>query len=129
MSSRVEQAALSHVEVTHQLGQLRDGHAVVGYAFEVEVDAQDRKHETQVDRDGRLACEQRLDATLDLDVAVVHLIIEADHLVGELVVAAGKRVQRRAQRPQHEIALGLQRVLELLELVLEGDSHPNRPVT
>ena len=91
--------------------------------------AQDREHQPQVDRDGGLAGEQRLHAPLDREVAAVDLVVEADHLVGEFVVAARERVERRAQRSQDEVALRLERGLELLELVLDGDSHPKRPVT
>ena len=96
----------------------------------MQVDAQDREDEAQVGGDGRLAREQRLDALLDRDVAAVDLVVEADHLVGELVVAARERVQRRAERAQDEIALFLERRLELRELLGERDPHqPNRPVT
>ena len=102
-------ALVGDVEVAHQLRQLRDGHAVVGHPLEVEVHAQDREHEPQVGRDRRLAREQRLHARLDREVAPVDLVVEADHLVGELVVAAGERVQRRAERAQDEVALLLER--------------------
>ena len=95
----------------------------------MQVDAQHGEHEPEVDRDRRLPGEQRLDARLDREVAAVDLVVEADHLVGELVVAARERVERRAQRAEDEIALLLQRRLELRELVLERDPHPNRPVT
>ena len=95
----------------------------------MEVDAQHREHEPQVARDRRLAGEQRLDALLDLEVAAVDLVVEADHLVGELVVAARQRVQRRAEDAQDERALLLERRLELRELLVERLPHPNRPVT
>ena len=116
---RVEDPVVADVEAAHQLRQLRDGHAVVGHPLEVEVHAEHGEHEPQVARDRRLAGEQRLDAGLDREVAAVDLVVEADHLVGELVVAARERVQRRAERAQDEVALLLQRRLELLELVLE----------
>ena len=126
---RVEDPVVADVEVAHQLGQLRDGDAVVGHALEVQVHAQDREHEAKVGGDRRLAGEQRLHAGLDREVAAVDLVVEADHLVGQLVVAAGEGVQRRAERPQDEVALLLDRRLELLELLVERRSHPNRPVT
>ena len=116
---RVEDRLAADVEAAHQLRQLRDGDAVVGHPLEVEVDAQHREHEPQVARDRRLPREQRLHALLDREVAAVDLVVEADHLVGELVVAARERVQRRAQRAEDEVALLLERRLELLELVLE----------
>ena len=88
----------------------------------MQVHPQHREHEAQVDRDRGLAGKQRLDAGLDRQVAVVDLVVEADHLVGQLVVAAGERVQRRAERAQDEVSLLLQGGLELLELVLERRS-------
>ena len=79
---------------------------------------------------GRLPGEQRLDAFLDARVAAVDLVVERDHVVGELVVAARERVQRRAESAQNEVALLLQTGFELGELLLERDPHqPNRPVT
>ena len=110
---RAADPLVGDVEVAHQLRQLRDGDAVVGHALEVEVHAQHREHEPEVDRDRRLAGEERLDAFLDRDVAAVDLVVEADHLVGELLVAARQRVQRRAERAQDEVALLLQRGFEL----------------
>jgi len=38
-------------------------------------------------------------------------------------------VERAPQRPAGELSLLLQRGLELIELLLERDSHPNRPLT
>ena len=90
---------------------------------------QDGEHEPQVDGDRRLPREQRLDAALDVRVALVDLVVEPDHLVGELDVVLGERVQRCPERPQDELALLLDRGGELVELLVEGDSHPNRPVT
>ena len=45
-----------------------------------------REHETQVARDGCLPGEQHLDRFLDLHVEAVDLVVERDHLVGELDV-------------------------------------------
>ena len=51
-----------------------------------------------------------LDALLDREVAVVDLVVEGDHLVGELdVVAARARSSAAAQRAQDEVALLLER--------------------
>ena len=85
----------------------------------MEVHPQDREHEAEVGRDRRLAGEQRLHSRLDCEIAAVDLVVEADHLVGELVVAAGERVQRRAEGPEDEVALLLERRLELDELLVE----------
>ena len=56
-------------QLNGQLDELRDRHAVVGHALEVEVDVQDREHEPQVGGDRGLAREQVLDALLDLEIA------------------------------------------------------------
>ena len=90
-----------------------------------------REHEAQVAGDRRLAREQRLDALLDREVALVDLVVEGDHLVGELRVLLHERVERAAQRAQDEVALLLQRRLDLVELLLETPyaHQPNRPVT
>jgi hypothetical protein len=95
----------------------------------VEVHVQDREHEPEVGRDGRLPREQGLDAFLDRDVALVDVVVERDDLVGELVVALLQRAERPAKRPQDEVALLVQRRLEQVEIFLEGRSHPKRPVT
>ena len=49
--------------------------------------------------------------------------------VGELLVLLLERVQRATQRPADELAFLLERRLELVELFLKPDSHPNRPLT
>ena len=90
---------VADVEIAHQLGQLRNGHAVVRHPLEVQVDAEHGQHQAQVGGHGGLPGEERLHALLDRDVAAVDLVVEANHLVGELVVAARQRVQRRAERP------------------------------
>jgi hypothetical protein len=97
----------------------------------VQIHVQHGEHETQVGRDRRLPREQLLDALLDREVALVHLVVERDHLVGELGVLLDERVDRAAQRTQHERRLLVQRSLELIEPLLERDPHrhPNRPVT
>jgi hypothetical protein len=57
------------------------------------------------------------------------IVVEGDHLVRELDVLAGERVQRPAQGAQHEVRLLPERQLERGQLLLEGGSHPKRPVT
>ena len=78
---------------------------------------------------GRLAGEQRLDALLDREVRLVDLVVELDHLVGELHVGLQERIQAATERAQNVSALLLQRRFELVELFLKGDPHPKRPVT
>src|SRR5262249_56296226 len=46
--------ARRRLDVGNELGELRDRHAVVGHALEMEVDVKDRQHEAQVARDRRL---------------------------------------------------------------------------
>ena len=112
-----------------ELHELRDRHAVVADPLEVQVDVEHREDEPQVGRDRRLPREQLLDALLDREVARVDLVVERDHLVGELLVLLHERVERAAQRAQHERALLVHRRLELVEIFLEADPHPNLPVT
>ena len=96
----------------------------------MQVHPENGEHEPEVGGDGRLPREQRLHALLDRDIATVDLVVEPDHLVGELLVAARESVERRAQRAQNQVALLLQRRLELPELLGEREPHhPKRPVT
>jgi hypothetical protein len=95
----------------------------------MEVVVEDREHEAQVDRHGSLAREQRLDALLDAEVGPVDLVVERDHLVGQLDVGLQEGVQGAAERPEDVCALLLERRLELIQLFLERDPHPNLPVT
>ena len=80
---------------------------------------QHREHEPEVGGDRRLPREQVLHPLLDREVAVVDLVVERDHLVGELVVLLHERVERAAQRAEDERALLVDRRLELVELFLE----------
>jgi hypothetical protein len=95
----------------------------------MQIDVQHREHEPKVAGDRRLPGEEALDALLDREVGLVDLVVEGDYLVGQLDVAALEGVQAAAQRAQDEVGLALKRLLELLELLLEGDSQPNLPVT
>ena len=98
---------------------------MVAHALEMEIDVQHRQHEPQIDGDGRLQRQQALDALLQGVVAVVDLVVEGDHLVGQVDVAPVERVDRRAQRAQHEQPLLLERLLQALELLVEDVArHP-----
>jgi len=110
-------------EVRRQLRQLGDRHAQVGRALETEVDVQDCEDKSQVDRDRRLACEQLLDALADREVAIVDLVVEGDHLVGELGILLLERVQRPAQGAQDQRGFLLEVRLEAIQLLLERESH------
>ena len=91
---------------------------------------QQREHEPEVGRHRRLPGEQQLDSLRDREVLPVDVVVEGDHLVGELEILRADRLDRAAQRPQHEVGLRPQRRLERVQLLLERDPHqPNRPVT
>ena len=85
--------------------------------------------EAEVARDRRLAGERHLDLPLEREVALVDLVVERDHLVAELDVLGTEGVDGAADRPQHDLAGLLEARLEAVQLGLELDSHPNRPVT
>ena len=58
-------------------------------------------------------------------VAAVDLVVERDHLVREVDVAAMEGVDGRPQCPQHDLPLLLQRLLETLELFVKDVArHP-----
>ena len=60
-----------------------------------------------------------LDALLDLEIGPVDVVVERDHVVGELDVALGERVERPPQHAQDEGTFRLEARLELVELFLE----------
>ncbi len=62
------------------------------------------EHQPQVAGRRRLAGEQRRDSLLDADVLPVDLVVEGDHLVGELGIALLQRLHRTSERPQDELA-------------------------
>ncbi|NDU79487.1 hypothetical protein GWI34_43930, partial [Actinomadura sp. DSM 109109] len=66
---------------------------------------------------------------LDLEELRVDVVVERDHLVGELEVLRAHRLDGAAERTEDELPLGAELELELVELLLEGDPQPNRPVT
>ena len=111
------------IDLGDQLGHLRDRHGVVRHPLEVKVDVQHRQDEPQVGGDRRLPREQRLDPQLDLEVQPVDVVVEGDHLVGELDVALLERVQRAAQHSEDERSFLLETGLEEVELLLEAHSH------
>ena len=90
---------------------------------------QDRQDEAEVARDRRLPRQQVLDPLLDLEMDGVDLVVEADHLVGEVAVGLGERGEHRPERAHDQVALELEPGLEVVELPLELAPHPNRPVT
>ena len=111
------------LESLRQLGQLRDRDAEVAHPLQVEVVLQHREHEPKVARDRGLARQQELDSLLDLEVLRVDVVVEGDHLVGELEVLRDDRLNRAAQRTKDELAFHAKRSLELVELLLKRDPH------
>src|SRR5436189_1457096 len=111
------------LDVGDELRQLRDRHAVVAHPLEVQVRSQHREHEPKVDGNGRLPGEQRLDPLLDRQVPLIDLVVEGDHLVGELGVGLLDRIDGRAQRTQDIVALFLEGRFDLFELLLERNPH------
>ena len=90
---------------------------------------EDREHEAEVACDGRLPREHELDLLLDREVALVDLVVERDDLVAQLDVLRAERVDDTADRPDDDLAGFLEARLERVELGLQLDPHPNRPVT
>jgi hypothetical protein len=95
----------------------------------MEVRVQHRQHQAQIDRDRGLSSEQHLDSLLDLEVAAVDLVVESDHLVGELGIRLAERIERAAKCAQDEVALLEQIRLGRVQVLLQPDSQPNLPVT
>jgi len=60
---------------------------------------------------------------------IVGLVVEADDHVAELDVLRAQRVDDAANRPEDDLAGLLESRFEGVQLGLELDSHPNRPVT
>ena len=69
---------------------------------------------------------------MDADVLPVDLVVEGDHLVGELWIALLQGFHRASKRPQDELAFFDEVRLDRVDLYLERDphpAHPKRPVT
>ena len=80
------------------------------------------EHEPEIGRDRRLACEQRLDPLLDREVGAVDIVVEGDHLVGELEVLLDERPGRGLHGANDQVAFPLERRLEADKLLVEADS-------
>ena len=69
--------------------------------------------EPGVARDGRLQREQPLNRVLDAEEVVVHLVVEGDHLRGELPISLLERTHRTVDGAHdalaHLLELGLDR--------------------
>ena len=100
------------VDVGDELRELRDRDAAVGRPLEQQVDVQDREQEPQIARHGRLEREQGLDRALDAEEALVDLVVEGDHLVGELDVALAEGPHRAADGRDDALPLLLESRLD-----------------
>ena len=87
------------------------------------------KNETEVGCDRVLPSEHQFDLALDRLVSTVDLVVERDDLVAQLHVLRAERVRDTADRPHDDLAGFLEARLESVELPLQLDPHPNRPVT
>ena len=63
------------------------------------------------------------------EVVAVDLVVEGDDLVARLDVLRLERVDNAANRAHDDLAGLLEARLEGVQLLLELDSHPKRPVT
>ena len=121
----------SRLEIRGELRQLRDRHALVANAFEVDRVVQDREDEPEIRGHRPLLGEKLRDRPLDLVVAKIDLVVEGDDLVAELDVLRVERIEHAAQRAQDDgtelLQIGLEGVQALL--VLDSGHQPKRPVT
>ena len=69
------------VDLRHELGELRDRHAVVRHSLEVQVDMKDCEHEAKIAGDRRLSGQQELNPLFDAHVPLVDVVVEGDHFV------------------------------------------------
>ena len=120
---------LPRVEVARELRELGDRHALIADALDVQPRMEDREDEAKIARHRRLPGEHHLDLPLEREVAVVHLVVERDHLVAELDILGSQRVDRAADRTGHDLAGFLEAGFQRVELGLQLDPHPNLPVT
>ena len=80
---------------------------------------QDGEQEPEVARHRRLEREQRLDRALDAEKEPVDLVVEGDHLVGELLVALLERAHRAVDRRDRPLGLFLELRLDLAQVVVD----------
>jgi hypothetical protein len=111
------------VGARNELRKLGDRHATVGAPLEQEVDVDHREQQPQVARDRRLESEERLNRAFDREEEVVDLVVERDHLVGELDVPLLQRPVRSADRRDDALAFLLQLRFEPVESFV--DRHPD----
>ena len=121
------------LELGRELRQLRDRDALVADPLEVDRVVQDREHEAQVGRDGRLLREQLLDRSSRSGGSGESISSSnATTSSHSSVSCEWSDVDGAAKRAQDDRPLLLEGRLERVEAGLELDPchrHPNRPVT
>ena len=80
---------------------------------------QHREEEAKVSRDRPLEREQRLDRALDGEEELVDLVVEGDHLIGQLDVPLLKRANGAANRRDDALALLLKLSLEPVQSLVD----------
>ena len=89
-----------------------------------------RQHHAQVAGDGRLPRQQRLDPAGQIAVDAIDLVVEGDHLVGELRVALLERLDRAASERRTSSPSSISAAWSMSSSSCSPDAHqPNRPVT
>ncbi len=86
-----------------------------------------REQQAEVARDRRLQGEQRLDRGLDAEEELVDLVVERDHLVGELDVALLERADCAPNRRDHALALLLKLCLDPVQGFVDRHSDTVHP--
>ena len=100
-----------------------DRRRVVTHAFEVDVDVEDRRDETQVARDRGLERDRSQGTLLDLLVEVIDLPVAADDSPGPVRIALGERPDRVRQHLVGDLGHLDELLLEVVELVVEVGAH------
>ena len=106
-----------------ELRQLGDRRALIAHPLEMEIRVEDREHEPKIACNGGLSRQQQLDLVLDVEAAPVDVVVERDHLAGQLDVLRDDSLGRTPDRALHELRLDLERLLEMGELVVEGGAR------
>ena len=112
------------LDVGDELRQLRDRHAAVRAPLQQEIDVDHREQESQVARDRRLQRKERLDRLLDAEEVVVDLVVEGDHLVGELAIALLEGAHSSVDGAEDALPHLLELRLDLLERRVDRHHEP-----
>ncbi len=119
LRERFEQFAVHGRLIARQRDHLGDVHALIAHALDVLDRVQQRRHEPQIARHGRLQREQREDALVDLQVATVDAVVVGDHHLRELDVLVLERLEHAVELLDDQIEAAERVLLERLQLRLE----------